>query len=206
MRLLLVLGLASALGCAVPIKTSTTKLDAPVKVQKIALVPFETGRPFLPKGQDAEQATRIVTARVLGAITDRTDFVIVPPEEASRYLAGLPEGETAGRASLAVELQRGFATEAALFGTVRRFVTREGGPRGSKRPAGVWFDLELRSPFGIVLWTGSYEETQQGLSDDLLSLRRALSRRFKWVSANQLAQYGAEQLADDLAGAQDQWR
>ena len=44
---------------------------------------------------------------------------------------------------------------------------------------------------GRVIWTGTYEETQPPLSDDLGSLPRAWERGFRWVTAEELADYGA---------------
>jgi hypothetical protein len=87
-----------------------------------------------------------------------------------------------------------FSPDALLLGRVRRFDERKGG----EQPAAVGFDLELRAPDGALLWSGSYDETQRSLSEDLGSFGRASERGFRWVSADALASYGARELVRQL--------
>ena len=76
---------------------------------------------------------------------------------------------------------------------------------GVRRPASVWFELDLRDRNGVVLWSGTYEETQAPLSDDAGSLPRAFERRFRWVTAADLADYGARMLLRELQHEIETW-
>ena len=95
--------------------------------------------------------------------------------------------------------------DASLGGQIRRWSQREGTTTGVRRPASVWLVLELTDREGRVIWNGVYEETQPPLSEDLLSFSRAWGRGFRWVTAEELAEYGVRELVDDLAREAEAW-
>ena len=95
--------------------------------------------------------------------------------------------------------------DASLGGAIRRWSQREGTTSGVRRPASVWLVLELRDRSGRVIWSGVYEETQPPLSDDLGSLPRAWERGFRWVTAEELCEYGLRELVADLAREAAAW-
>lgn len=95
--------------------------------------------------------------------------------------------------------------DARLGGTIRRWSQRVGTTSGVKEPASVWLALELKDRAGRVIWTGVYEETQPPLSEDLGSLPRAWERGFRWVTAEELCEYGLRELVADLAREAEAW-
>ena len=195
-RSTLALALGLALGCSAPFSTRLREPESPPTLRKLVILPFANDP--APGGTVESDASSVVATRVLEALTQETDLEIIPPEEAARVrgVAGEATGE---------ELRHQFGIDAVLTGVVRRYVERSGGPGGSSRPAAVWFSLELRLPDGALLWSGTYDETQQALSDDLGSLGRAWQRGFRWVTAADLAGYGARQLARELAADTAPW-
>ncbi len=195
-RVVLTALLGLALGCAAPFSSETRATQSPPALRKLVVLPFTT-QSATGAVVDADSAA-VVTTRVLQAMTRESDFEIVPPEEAVRVPGSLGPGGGA-------VLRRQFGVDAVLTGTVRRFVDRQGGPGGTHRPASVWFRLELHTPDGDLLWSGTYDETQQALSDDLGSLGRAWQRGFRWVTAADLAGYGASQLARALVADTRSW-
>jgi len=124
-----------------------------------------------------EEAPRLVTARVASALESETHLRVVEPAQA----------------------------DAVLSGAVRRFVERDGTSTGVRHPASVWIVLELHDRAGQKLWTGTYEETQPALSEDVGSLPRAWERGFRWVTADDLATYGARELVRELAREVATW-
>jgi hypothetical protein len=131
-----------------------------------------------PLGADVPQAApSLVTARVASALESETALRVVDVSQA----------------------------DAVLSGVVRRYVEREGTSTGVRHPASVWIVLELRDAAGRELWTGSYEETQTALSEDAGSLPRAWERGFRWVTAEDLAAYGARELVRELAREVATW-
>lgn len=180
--------------CAAPISVQLPELEQAPSVHKIVLLPFTTDplRGTLVQGD----ADAVVTTRVLQALTQETNLEVVPPGEAAHVGA-------AGKTPSGAELKKQFGVDAVLTGQVHRYVERVGGPGGAMKPASVSFTIELRTPDGALLWTGTYDETQQALSENLGSIKRAWSRSFRWVTAADLAGYGARQLSlalsEDLA-------
>ncbi len=189
--------------CATPIRVETTREARDARLQKLALAPFSVGIPLArsqPGNLSPEGVAGFVTGRVLEALTLHSRFVVVPPEEVHRAL--MEDGPLAmprTPSQLCARLAQLFGVDAILFGTVHRFVPRAGDGRGATRPAAVWFELELRTPEGVLLWSGSYDEIQQSVTQDIGSLQRASRRRFRWLSAEDLTRYGADELVRRLS-------
>lgn len=194
--LALAASLGLALGCAAPISTQLRESQPPPTIRKLVILPFSSD-PVAGAAADADAAA-VVTTHFLQAMTQESSFEIVPPDEAAR----VPGIHGPGGGEL---LRRQFGVDAILTGVVRRYVERTGGPGGTNQPAAVWFRLELRSTDGVLLWSGIYDETQRALSEDLGSLDRAWQRGFRWVTAADLAGYGANRLARALVADTRPW-
>jgi hypothetical protein len=189
-----ILASAIAAACVTPVEVKTLEEAREHPVRKLALAPFSVGIPL------AE-----TQPRVLEGLTLWTDFLVVPPEEVLRVL--MAEGPMEGPrtpAEIGATLRASFGIDAVILGTVHRFVPRIGKEGGASRPAAVGFELELRTPEGALVWLGSYDEIQRGLSEDPGSLQRAVRRGFRWVSAEELVEYGAQQLVRRLP--QPSWK
>jgi hypothetical protein len=128
-------------------------------------------------GSAPAEAPVYATGRVIAALESDTQLRVVDPSDA----------------------------DAILTGFVRRWVERDGSASGVRHPASVWLVLELRDRDGRLTWKGTYEETQAPLSDDLGSLPRAWERGFRWVTASELAEYGARELVRELAREAKTW-
>ena len=174
-RLAAALAALLALACAAPIRTELDVEVEPPAIQKIAVVPVRID-PLLGYAVPSEAAS-VVNARLLTALASETKFLAVDPREAN----------------------------AILTGVIRRWAERDGSASGVRHPASVWLTLELRDDTGQLVWTGTYEETQAPLSDDVGSLPRAWERGFRWVTAEELADYGVRQLVRALAEEIGTW-
>lgn len=88
---------------------------------------------------------------------------------------------------------------AVLTGVVTRYEEREGGPIGVRKPASVGFDVNLISTMdGTIIWHGRYAETQKSLSEDIGMFFTFLKRGGKWLTAEELARDGVEQVLKKL--------
>ena len=163
------------LACAPPIRTQLHDAETRPVVRKLALLAIQSD-PLLATPLP-DDAPRLVTARVAAAIESETKLELVPESESDAVLSGL----------------------------LLRYVERDGSASGVRRPASVWFELDLRDRNGAVLWSGTYEETQAPLSDDAGSLPRVFERHFRWVTAADLADYGARMLLRELNHAIETW-
>jgi hypothetical protein len=175
-------------------------------IRKLAVIPFEPQIP-LAEAWAADEAATYVTSRVLEALSDQEQFVVIPPGEVlhalgARGQSSLPsEPGEIGRALAAT-----FGVDALVLGQVRRFNKRTGGAKGASRPASVRVDAELRGGDGSLLWRGVYDETQRSVSEDVGTFSLAMSRGFRWVTAEELAGYGARELVEAMSEAIRSWR
>jgi len=202
--------LLALLACTSPISVELQPGALEHPLRTVALAPFSVGIPLArvePAGTSAEGVAKLVRGRVLEALTRWTDLRVVPPQDVTRVLAtNGPLAVPSTPAEIGRELKRAFGVDAVLYGTVYRFVPRVGGTRGAVKPAAVWFKLELKTPAGDLLWSGTYDEIQRSLSEDLGSFQRTSERGFRWLSAEQLVEYGAVQLVRRIPHAGASWK
>ena len=213
-------------------KKVTTKLLVQTdkyRVQKIAIVPFETistpqalnleGPSFsVPDGAKRSDisvavpsATEVpprtvskVRASAADTVTDlvwnklkvRPGLQAVPPEQARNVLQTLRvEMPDQSAGEVAPKVAERLGADAVLIGKVAVYQERVGSRLGANPPAVVGFDMKLVARDGTVLWEGNYYERQRPMSEDLWGF---IQRRGAFVTADELAEYGAEQLAKEF--------
>jgi hypothetical protein len=89
--------------------------------------------------------------------------------------------------------------DAVLTGRMLRYRERVGGDIGVQSPASVAFTLELIDVHrGDVIWSTRFDETQKGLSENILSLGDIRDRGLRWLTAEQLAQDGVRKTINQL--------
>ena len=211
-RALGALGLAvAALACAqAGIGPRPVVTDQPFHVPtsslgKIAVVPFyptpELGR-GLPGGSPlgAADAADLIATFVTDALREQ-GFAVVPPSDLlgafvsqGRPIPRLDQREAGALAA------REFGASAVLLGKVYRYREREGQALGAQRPASVGYELTLfEAPEGRRLWTSRFDETQQPLTADIFNAQRYPGGGRRWLTAAELARWGAEGAARALA-------
>jgi len=90
-------------------------------------------------------------------------------------------------------------TDLIVVGTVWRFRERGSGQRDSTRPASVAFTVYLVNVFtGKTLWNYTFDKTQQTLSENMLDAVEFFKQGARWLSAEKLAQYGAEVIVKEM--------
>jgi TolB-like protein len=89
--------------------------------------------------------------------------------------------------------------DAVITGRVRRYRERVGNEIGVKSAASVAFTLELVDVRrGDVVWSTSFDETQKGLSENILALGDIGWRGIRWLTAEQLTQDGVRKVVTQL--------
>ena len=95
---------------------------------------------------------------------------------------------------------REFGATGVLLGQVFRYRERRGEALGSSQPASVAYELTLyAAPQGRRLWSSRFDETQQALGANMLNLPRYPGRGTRWLTAAELARWGADAAAQALA-------
>lgn len=105
---------------------------------------------------------------------------------------------TSSRLEQAVTAARAMGAEAVMLVNLTRYQERQGGDYGVQTPASVAFEYRLLlSASGQTLCAGSFDETQQAGSDNLLNLKAMAGRGFKWISAADLLREGVNKKLPD---------
>lgn len=128
-------------------------------------------------------------------------FRVLPPDNALGVMSTLTANRDENPLDRTLWLQAGasLGADAVLIGFLYRFDERVGSKYAVEKPASVAFELYLMGRAdGRVLWSGRYEETQKSLSENLLDLDKFIKRR-GWLTAQQLAASGLDNLFDALA-------
>ncbi|MFZ7126362.1 MAG: hypothetical protein ACOWWM_09455 [Desulfobacterales bacterium] len=148
-----------------------------------------TGKVF-ETGPVEEDASGVLNEHLLSQVRSRTGFNPVPVTEAGDLLASLRDMRESGQSEIRALVSAGRSARADLVmaGYLYRFKRRIGGNFSVESPASVAFELHLiQVEDGQVLWTGTFDETQKSLSENLMELGTFIRRGAKWVTAEQLA-------------------
>jgi hypothetical protein len=136
----------------------------------------------------AEKVTQLFWVR----LKDRPGLVVLPPTEAAKaLLQPVEETEKATPERQAARLAAKLKADAALMGQVLVYQERSGGRLGANPPATVGFEVKAVAPDGQVLWVGNYYERQKPMTQDVLGF---VQHGGVFVTAEELAQYGADQI------------
>ena len=173
------------------------------RINLIAVMPIEREEP--PSATAAQGPPRlkagaehVVTAEIYAVLASSSMWRFVPDLTVTQALSKIDsQGPLVSRARA---LGKAVNADAVLYGTVSRYREREGSEYGSREPASVSFTLSLVSvASGKVLWTRSFDETQQALSSNLFNWWQFWRGGPRWFSAEEFTHLGVERLLDDLA-------
>jgi hypothetical protein len=103
----------------------------------------------------------------------------------------------------AIHIGRELDADFVLVGYLFRFEERIGSSIGVEKPASVGFDLHLiRIRDGKGVWNGKFNETQKALSEDLLKMGSFFRRKASWLTAEELASVGLDEVLRGLPGSE----
>lgn len=170
-------------------------------LEKIAIIPFieddkETEEGAL-KSRRAEKGSGEKLTRIFyEAMKTRSDIKIIPMEDV--VLAAKEMADKEGQLSIqtmALKVGRELRADVILIGRVTSYQERIGGSFGITRPASVGFEVDLYSvQDDKLLWKSGFYETQSSLTENIGSLPLFIERRGRWITADELARYGAEEV------------
>lgn len=142
-------------------------------------------------GAAAEKVTQLLWTR----LRHRAGLVVSSPGDAGKAVASLggdlqkstPEMKAAAAAK---QLKQ----DAALIGQVLVYQERVGSRLGAHPPASVGFEIKVVAADGQVLWVGNYYERQRPMTEDFMGF----IHRWAFVTADELAQYGVDELLKEF--------
>jgi hypothetical protein len=153
-----------------------------------------------PADTELLEKSHYMTSKLIEVTRVYKEYELIGPDRAGEMLTRVNDSEpginnlkTAGR------IASGLQADAALIGYLYRWKDREGSDYAIKYPASVFFDLYLVSPDdGSILWKGRFNKTQRSLNENLLDIRTFLKGKGKWMTADDLAVLGLDDLVNEL--------
>jgi hypothetical protein len=148
-------------------------------------------------GKVTEASGHLMTEHHLSFLRNNTHFKIV---SSHRPITAQSESFTSSAPIFAeqeilVSAARTAETDWVLAGYIFRYKQRIGTQYSVQSPASVAFSLHLIGAVdGKSIWYGHYDETQQSLSENLFRLKKFLKRKWKWITAEEMAISGLEEL------------
>ncbi|MDF1591330.1 MAG: hypothetical protein P1P89_07440 [Desulfobacterales bacterium] len=152
-------------------------------------------------GQVAPTATQFLTKQLKEMLGRLNSFRLIPTSQAQGVISGLLRHSEKELPEIDLFLKTGQALNAdgVLVGYVYQFRDRDGSDYSVDLPAAVTFHMDMiQVKGGQVVWSGHFNETQRSLSEDLFQLGTFIKRKGRWISVEDLAVYGLEQILKTL--------
>jgi len=143
-------------------------------------------------------ADTTLTRYMQEALEQRLGERVIPLEKVYRASEGLTRDQTIDTPrSLATRLGEKLKADHVIAGTVWRYRERVGTARASSSPASAAFVVYvIRVTDGRLLWKTVYSRTQKPLSDDILHARTFFKQGARWLSVDELARYGVNEVVE----------
>lgn len=205
-------------GCKAQTQITQRSLSE-VRVEKIALMPFLTGQLESPNAPIAKPLSKplsqlVLNARGLPQGTDEImnrivsqalkvrfqDRVVSTDHVAEAYQAVLMDDQALDTPrKRAIRLGEALEANLVMVGAVWRYREKGVFAESPDSPASVGFALYLVDvETGARLWRGSFDGTQKTLSQDVIGSLKQLNMGLRWLSAEELAQYGLKSVLRKL--------
>ncbi len=190
-----------------PVVQQRTYAVSQGSLRKIAVMPFyprpELSSSVAGSGLNASEVADLVSIFVTEALMSK-GISVVPPSDLVTAFTGAgsatPRLDPRAAASTAT---RKFGASAVLLGEVYRWRDRSGGRRGTSQAASVGYEMTLHeAPSGRRLWSSRFDETQRPITENLFNAPRYPGGGTRWLTAAELARWGADAAATAIASGQ----
>ncbi|MBU4262881.1 MAG: hypothetical protein KKC76_13580 [Proteobacteria bacterium] len=125
---------------------------------------------------------------------------VVPAAQVQAAYNSLTEKQNRTPRELAMELGKELRADHVMVGLVWRYKQREGSSMSVQSPASVAFSAYVvKVADGALTWKANFDKTQSSLSENLFDAPMFLKQGMKWLTAEELASYGAGKMLKGLA-------
>jgi TolB-like protein len=148
-------------------------------------------------GYVPDSAGSFLTSELVSLMEKQQGYTVLSSEGSQDMLSGMSgtDNDTEQHLNLYVNAGKRAGADVVLIGHIFRFVDRKGNRMSVESPASVAFDLHLIDvDSGKIVWTANFDQMQRPLSDNLLELSSFIKRKASWVTAEELAQGGLEDM------------
>lgn len=159
-----------------------------------------SGKVFVTGSVD-EGAEGLLTRLLSSDISNMEYYELIPAEQAEGIVQSDREDDVKTRDERydVTQIGRRLGADAVLVGHVYRFKELVGSKYAADSPASVAFDVNMvGTRNGELLWSGHIDETQQSLNENLFLIGTFLKRGGAWVTAEQMAAMGLDELVQQM--------
>jgi hypothetical protein len=204
------------IGAAVLRSAGAAEVAPPIfSIQKLGVMPFFRGSygsditanltcPVCELTYDPDNLTpdcdRVLTQNVQEVLGIRYGEKMIPPARVKEVYHQIPQDEFKDTPlSLTQKVGKALSANAMIVGTVWKYRNRVGGSGAVESPASVAFAVYLvEVDTGKVIWNKTFAQTQRSLFENILNARSFFEEGAKWLTADQLAEFGVRETFKDF--------
>jgi hypothetical protein len=166
-------------------------------LKRVAVLPFthrDTMRPSAEAGATSPAIAAELVARFITESMAKRGIDVIPASDLTTALnaQGLKSMDINPRTAAEMAATKCGAT-AIMIGQVSRYRERQGESFGSTGAASVAFNASIYTTDPVQrVWTSKFDETQRALSEHIVNARRYPGGGMRWLTAAELAQWGAD--------------
>ena len=193
---MLVLAGCSAVRPAPVVQNQTLRIP-PGTLKKVAMVPFshkDTLLKYSGEGSASPETAAELVARFMTDAMAKRGIRVIPASDLATAFntRGLKTTDINPRTAAELAATK-FGATAIMMGQVGRYRERQGERFGSTSAASVAFSATIyTAPHVRRVWSSQFDETQRSLSEHIVNARRYPGGGTRWLTAAELAQWGAE--------------
>ncbi|MDD5758222.1 MAG: hypothetical protein PHI06_03980 [Desulfobulbaceae bacterium] len=189
----IVLILLALVACTACVKQIAQPEDTtlPSQVKSIIVLPVAIAADTnvtTPESKKGLQKGTEAMDQILGEyFTDNDKVRLLSAVEVDSFSPGYSSTQS-GQAQF---IGKALHSEAVMLWELQRYIERSGTNYAVQNPASVAFTYRLiHTESGQTLCAGTFDETQQSATENLLSFKKIANRGFKWIPAATLAKEG----------------
>jgi hypothetical protein len=166
-------------------------------LKRVAVLPFthrDTMRPSAEAGATSPAIAAELVARFITESMAKRGIDVIPASDLTTALnaQGLKSMDINPRTAAEMAAAK-FGATAIMIGQVSRYRERQGESFGSTGAASVAFNASIYTTDPVQrVWTSKFDETQRALSEHIVNARRYPGGGMRWLTAAELAQWGAD--------------
>jgi hypothetical protein len=189
-----------------PVVQNQTLKVPPGTLKRVAVLPFthrDTMRPSTEVSATSPEIAAELVARFITEAMALRGIDVIPASDLATALnaQGLKSMDINPRTAADLAAAK-FGATAIMIGQVSRYRERQGEKFGSTGAASVAFNATIYATDPVQrVWSSKFDETQRALSEHILNARRYPGGGTRWLTAAELAQWGANSAVATLPPA-----
>jgi hypothetical protein len=179
-----------------PVVQNQTLKVPPGALKRVAVLPFthrDTMRPSTEASATSPEIAAELVARFITEAMSLRGIDVIPASDLATALnaQGLKSMDINPRTAADLAAAK-FGATAIMIGQVSRYRERQGEKFGSTGAASVAFNATIYATDPVQrVWSSKFDETQRALSEHIINARRYPGGGTRWLTAAELAQWGA---------------